>query len=124
MARTKQHFGVVVTTITQWWSPTVIRVTADRTVRDQIRRTSDGGLACHFPERLVLIANHQVWLDAFHVLAPGSNVDLVVLGLALFVVDSLHGTDARLCLYHSQGIAEIPPPCWHRHAVLRLRLHG
>ncbi|KAF8533795.1 hypothetical protein BDD12DRAFT_863490, partial [Trichophaea hybrida] len=63
MARTKQHFGVVVTTITQWWSPTVIRVTGDRTVRDQIKRTSDGGLECRFPDRLVLIANHQLYSD-------------------------------------------------------------
>jgi hypothetical protein len=66
MARTKQHFGVVVTTITQWWSPTVIRVTGDRNVRDQIKRTPDGGLECRFPERLVLIANHQVLLNIFH----------------------------------------------------------
>jgi len=63
MARTKQHFGVVVTTITQWWSPTVIRVTGDRNVRDQIKRTPDGGLECRFPERLVLIANHQLYSD-------------------------------------------------------------
>jgi lysocardiolipin and lysophospholipid acyltransferase len=60
MARTKQHFGVVVTTVTQWWSPTVIRVTGDKTVRHQIKQTADGSLECQFPERMVLIANHQV----------------------------------------------------------------
>lgn len=63
MARTKKHFGVVVTTITQWWSPTIIRVTGDRTVRDQIKRSPDGSLECQFPERLVLIANHQLYSD-------------------------------------------------------------
>lgn len=60
MARTKQHFGVLVTTITQWWSPTVVRVTGDKSVRHQLKRTSDGRLECEFPERMILIANHQV----------------------------------------------------------------
>ena len=62
MSRTKSHFGVLVTTLTQWWSPTVVRVTGDQTVRGQIRLTPDGRLRCDFPERIVLIANHQVCL--------------------------------------------------------------
>jgi len=37
-----------------------VRVTGDRGVRDQIRLTSDGRLELDFPERIVLIANHQV----------------------------------------------------------------
>ncbi|KAI5784998.1 acyltransferase-domain-containing protein [Peziza echinospora] len=63
MARTKAHFGVLVTTITQWWSPTIIRVTGDKTVRDQIRIGKDGTLECDFPERIILIANHQLYSD-------------------------------------------------------------
>ncbi|KAI5820489.1 acyltransferase-domain-containing protein [Pyronema omphalodes] len=63
MSRTKQSFGVVITTITQWWSPTIIRVTGDRSVRDQIRQAADGSLECHFPERMILIANHQLYSD-------------------------------------------------------------
>lgn len=67
MARTKAHFGVLITTVTQWWSPTVIRVTGDHTVRDQLCMTADGRVECRFPERLVLIANHQVCLFLNHV---------------------------------------------------------
>jgi hypothetical protein len=63
MSRTKQNFGVLVTTITQWWSPTVVRVTGDKSVRHQLKRTADGRLECDFPERMILIANHQVTLE-------------------------------------------------------------
>lgn len=63
MSRTKQSFGVLVTTITQWWSPTVVRVTGDKSVRHQLRRTIDGRLECDFPERMILIANHQLYSD-------------------------------------------------------------
>ncbi|KAI5783528.1 acyltransferase-domain-containing protein [Geopyxis carbonaria] len=63
MARTKQYFGVVVITITQWWSPTVIRVTGSRAVRDQMTQTPDGRLLCDFPARMILIANHQLYSD-------------------------------------------------------------
>ncbi|KAL7266273.1 hypothetical protein RUND412_011188 [Rhizina undulata] len=63
MARTKKFFGILVTTITQWWSPTVVRVTGDKSVRHQLRRTCDGRLECDFPERMVLIANHQLYSD-------------------------------------------------------------
>jgi lysocardiolipin and lysophospholipid acyltransferase len=71
MARTKMHFGVVATTVTQWWSPTVIRVTGDKSVRHQIKRGADGELQCQFPERLVLIANHQVFPPAIGVAGVG-----------------------------------------------------
>ncbi|KAI5838899.1 acyltransferase-domain-containing protein [Morchella snyderi] len=63
MSRTKQNFGILVTTITQWWSPTVVRVTGDKSVRHQLKRTEDGRLECDFPERMILIANHQLYSD-------------------------------------------------------------
>lgn len=63
MARTKGHFGVATTAVTQWWSPTVIRVTGDKTVRHQLKKTVDGRLECDFPERMILIANHQLYSD-------------------------------------------------------------
>jgi len=62
ISKTKESFGVLVTTITQWWSPTVVRVTGDKSVRHQLKRTPDGRLECEFPDRMVLIANHQVIL--------------------------------------------------------------
>ena len=63
MALTKQSFGIVIVTITQWFSPTLVRVSGDASVRGQIRRTRDGRLETRFPERIVLIANHQVYTD-------------------------------------------------------------
>ncbi|KAB2568599.1 putative 1-acyl-sn-glycerol-3-phosphate acyltransferase 2 protein [Lasiodiplodia theobromae] len=63
MAVTKQHFGLLITTMTQWWSPTVVRVSGDESVRGQLRQTEDGRLECDFPDRLLLIANHQIYTD-------------------------------------------------------------
>jgi hypothetical protein len=60
MAMTKQHFGLVITTMTQWWSPTTVRISGDKSVRGQLRQAADGRIECDFPERIVLIANHQV----------------------------------------------------------------
>jgi 1-acyl-sn-glycerol-3-phosphate acyltransferase len=63
MALTKQSFGILVTTLTQWFSPTVIRVSWDSSVRGQLWKGKDGRLETKFPERLVLIANHQIYTD-------------------------------------------------------------
>lgn len=60
MAWTKKMFGVATTSITQWYSPTPIYITGDKEIQDQIRTTPDGRVECDFPERMVLIANHQV----------------------------------------------------------------
>ncbi|KAI8941019.1 hypothetical protein NX059_002265 [Plenodomus lindquistii] len=63
MAMTKQHFAIVITTMTYWWAPTTVRVSGDASVRGQIRKTEDGLLQCDFPERIVLISNHQIYTD-------------------------------------------------------------
>ncbi|MCJ1439218.1 hypothetical protein MMC27_008609 [Xylographa pallens] len=63
IAFTKQSFGLLTTTLTQWWAPTVIRISGDKSVRGQLMKTVDGGLFCNFPERLVLMANHQIYTD-------------------------------------------------------------
>ena len=63
MAMTKQSFGLLITTFTQWFSPTVIRVSGDRSVRGQLMKTKDGLLQTDFPERMVMIANHQVYTE-------------------------------------------------------------
>lgn len=60
MALTKQSFGIFVTTLTQWWSPTVVRISGDASVAGMLRKTSDGRVECDFPDRMVMIANHQV----------------------------------------------------------------
>jgi len=63
MAMTKQNFGVLSTTLNQFWAPVTFRISGDKSVKDQIRITEDGMLECDFPERLVLIANHQIYTD-------------------------------------------------------------
>ena len=50
-------------TMTQWWAPTIVRVSGDSTMRGQLLQTTDGSLICDFPQRMVLIANHQIYTD-------------------------------------------------------------
>lgn len=63
MAWTKESFAVLMTTITQWWSPTIIRVSGDESMKGQLYLMDDGTLKCNFPHRLVLMANHQLYTD-------------------------------------------------------------
>lgn len=63
MALTKQSFGLVITTMTHWWGGTTIRISGDASVADQIRQTADGLVQFAFPERMVMIANHQIYTD-------------------------------------------------------------
>ncbi|KAK3070083.1 hypothetical protein LTR53_011070 [Teratosphaeriaceae sp. CCFEE 6253] len=63
MAMTKQYFGLFATTMTQWWSPTVIRISGDKSMAGLIRQGEDGMLRMNFEERLVLMANHQIYTD-------------------------------------------------------------
>ncbi|KAK2765929.1 hypothetical protein FQN54_007444 [Arachnomyces sp. PD_36] len=63
MALTKRSFGIVISAITQWACPTPVRVSGDKSVRGQLQITKDGRLRTDFPERIVLIANHQVYTD-------------------------------------------------------------
>ena len=61
MALTKQSFGILCVTGTQWFSPTTIRVSGDKSVEGQLKLTKDGRLETNFPERLLIIANHQLY---------------------------------------------------------------
>ena len=63
MALTKQSFGIFVTTLTQWWAPTPVRVSGDASVAGQIKKTKDGRVELEFPGRVVLIGNHQVRIN-------------------------------------------------------------
>lgn len=63
MALTKQYFGLFATVGTQRWSPTVIRVSGDSSVKGELLQRSDGRLECAFPDRMVLIANHQIYTE-------------------------------------------------------------
>jgi len=63
MAMTKQHFGLLIATMTKWWSPTIVRVSGDKSVAGLIRRTAAGLVSLDFGERGVFIANHQLYTD-------------------------------------------------------------
>jgi len=60
---TKQYAALLLTTGTQWWSSTTIRISGDASVAGQLRQTADGRLECDFPERVILMANHQIYTD-------------------------------------------------------------
>lgn len=64
MAITKESFLLLITTITQWSGPTLMRISGDESVSGQIRKTADGRVEYCFPDRIVMIANHQVILVA------------------------------------------------------------
>lgn len=63
MALTKESFGLLITTMTKIWGPTKIRISGDQSVAGQIRRTADGRVEFDFPDRMVMIANHQASLE-------------------------------------------------------------
>lgn len=63
---TKRSFAITTTVMTNIWGPTTIRISGDQSVAGQIKPTQGGGVEFDFPERIVLIANHQVWGDRFH----------------------------------------------------------
>jgi len=63
MALTKQHFGLIITTMTAWWSPTTIRVSGDKSMAGLIKQGEDGMLRMELGERIVVMANHQLYTD-------------------------------------------------------------
>jgi 1-acyl-sn-glycerol-3-phosphate acyltransferase len=63
VALTKQSFALLIVTMTNWWGPTTIRISGDESVAGQIRQTRDGLVEFSFPERIIMIANHQIYTD-------------------------------------------------------------
>lgn len=63
MALTKQSFGVVGIAGTRWFASTKVRVSWDKDLRGQFSKNKAGRLETSFPERLVYIANHQVYTE-------------------------------------------------------------
>lgn len=60
MANTKQSFALMITVMTHVWGPATIRISGDESVAGQILPTANRGVEFKFPERIVMIANHQV----------------------------------------------------------------
>ncbi len=60
MSMTKRSFAIIIIAMTRIWGPTTIRISGDESVSGQIKATNDGRVQFDFPERMVMIANHQV----------------------------------------------------------------
>ncbi|MCJ1358928.1 MAG: hypothetical protein MMC33_008928 [Icmadophila ericetorum] len=93
---TKQSFGLLTTTMTQWWAPTKVRVSGDKSVRGELFKTTDGNLLCNFPERLVLMANHQIYTD----------------WLYLWWVGYCSGMHGRIIIILKESLRKIPIIGW------------
>ncbi|KID97136.1 Phospholipid/glycerol acyltransferase, partial [Metarhizium majus ARSEF 297] len=60
---TKQSFALTITVMTHIWGPALVRISGDESVAGQILATPGGGVEFKFPERMVMIANHQIYTD-------------------------------------------------------------
>ena len=60
---TKQSFSLLMITLTEFWAPTKVKISGDESVRGQLFQTTDGDLICNFPQRMVMMANHQIYTD-------------------------------------------------------------
>ena len=96
IAFTKQSFGLLTSTMTQWWAPTTVRISGDSSVRGQLLKTLDGDLLCNFPDRLVLIANHQIYTDWMY----------------LWWIAYTNGMHGRLFIILKESLKRIPVIGW------------
>lgn len=96
IAFTKQSFSLLTTTLTQFWAPTVMRISGDKSMRGQLLKTVGGDLLCNFPERLVLIANHQIYTD----------------WLYLWWIAYTNGMHGRLYIVLKESLRRIPIIGW------------
>lgn len=67
MAYTKECFAILITCLTQWWAPTIVRVSGDSSMVGQLIQMKDGSLKCNFADRMVLMANHQLYTDWLYI---------------------------------------------------------
>jgi Acyltransferase/Acyltransferase C-terminus len=96
IAFTKQSFGLLTTTLTQCWAPTIMRISGDNSMRGQLLKTMNGDLLCNFPDRLVLIANHQIYTD----------------WLYLWWIAYTNGMHGRLYIVLKESLRRIPIIGW------------
>lgn len=96
IAFTKQSFGLLTMTLTQTFAPTKVIVSGDASVRGQLLKSADGNLILDFPERLVLIANHQIYTD----------------WLYLWWIAYCNGMHGRLYIILKESLKKIPILGW------------
>lgn len=96
IAFTKQSFGLLTMTLTQTFAPTKVIVSGDETVRGQLLKSVEGDLILDFPERMVLIANHQIYTD----------------WLYLWWIAYCNGMHGRLYIILKESLKKIPVLGW------------
>lgn len=96
IAFTKQSFGLLTMGLTQAFAPTTVIVSGDASVRGQISQAEDGTLVLDFPERLILIANHQIYTD----------------WLYLWWIAYCNGMHGRLYIILKESLKRIPILGW------------
>lgn len=96
IAFTKQSFGVLTMGLTQAFAPTTVVVSGDASVRGQLQQSVDGNLKLKFPERMVLIANHQIYTD----------------WLYLWWIAYCNGVHGRLYIILKESLKRIPVIGW------------
>ncbi|KAK5063117.1 hypothetical protein LTR84_005193 [Exophiala bonariae] len=96
IAFTKQSFGLLTMTLTQTFAPTKVIISGDASVRGQLLKSADGNLILDFPERLVLVANHQIYTD----------------WLYLWWIAYCNGMHGRLYIILKESLKKIPILGW------------
>ena len=96
IAFTKQSFGLLTMTLTQTFAPTKVIVSGDSSVRGQLLKSADGNLILDFPERIVLVANHQIYTD----------------WLYLWWIAYCNGMHGRLYIILKESLKRIPILGW------------
>lgn len=96
IAFTKQSFGLLTMTLTQTFAPTKVIVSGDESVRGQLLKSVDGNLILDFPERIVLMANHQIYTD----------------WLYLWWIAYCNGMHGRLYIILKESLRKIPVLGW------------
>ncbi|KAH6655179.1 acyltransferase-domain-containing protein [Truncatella angustata] len=132
MALTKQSFGLLATTMTHWWAPTLIRVSGDTSVAGQLSLTPDGRIECAFPERMVMIANHQIYTDWLYLWWVGyTNVPAMHGHLYIILKESLKwipiigpGCMFFGFIFMSRKMATDQPRLAHRLGKLKKKITG
>lgn len=112
IALTKQSFGLLTMTVTQCWAPTVVRVSGDESVRGQLLRLVDGGLLCNFPERMVMIANHQVCGLEGSLAGKANTCQIYTDWLYLWWIAYTNGMHGRIYIVLKESLRRIPIIGW------------
>jgi hypothetical protein len=120
MATTKRYCAVVAVTMTYWWAPVKVRISGDESVAGQLGTTPDGRLECNFPQRMILMSNHQVRVPSQVMLSNSHAIDLHRLALPL--VDIVRGIHARPRLHYPKGFFEKDSDCRKRYEVLQIHI--